>query len=65
MELLASFKSQPKAGAGHHDDERLEAIARKIAAMPEKEIVGMTVVEGKKQGKPCREALTQQWWEGE
>ena len=40
MDLLASFKPQPKAGAdhGHEDDEQLEAIARKIAAMPEKEV---------------------------
>ena len=39
-ELLASFKPQPKAGAdrGHEDEEQLEAIARKIAAMPENEI---------------------------
>ena len=32
LELLASFKPQPKAGAGH-DNKQLEAIARKIAAM--------------------------------
>ena len=40
LELLASFKPHPKAGAdhGHEDDEQLEAIARKIAAMPDKEI---------------------------
>ena len=40
MELLASFKPRPKAGAdhGHEDDEQLETIARKIAAMPEREI---------------------------
>jgi len=41
LELLASFKPQPKAGAesGHKtDDEQLEAIARKIVAMPDKEI---------------------------
>ena len=40
LELLASFKPHPKAGAdhGHEDDEQLEAIARNIAAMPDKEI---------------------------
>ncbi len=39
-ELLASFKPQPMAGAdhAHKDDEQLEAIARKIAAMPDHEI---------------------------
>jgi formylmethanofuran dehydrogenase subunit E len=48
MELLASFKSQPKAGADHGqpaDDGRLEAIARQIAIMPEKEISGVKVEE--------------------
>ncbi len=40
MELLGSFKSQLKAGATAHDaDERLEAIARKIAGMVEGEVV--------------------------
>ena len=45
MELLASFKPQPKAGAGHghEDDEQLEAIARKIVAMPEKKIAVVTL----------------------
>lgn len=40
LELLASFKPQPKAGAdhGHKDDEQLEAIARKIAVMPDNEV---------------------------
>ena len=40
IELLTSFKPQSKAGAGHghNDDEQLEAIARKIAAMPEREV---------------------------
>jgi formylmethanofuran dehydrogenase subunit E len=44
MELLAPFKPQPKAGAdqGHEDDEQLEAIARKIAAMPDKEVAVIT-----------------------
>lgn len=46
MELLISFKSQPKAGTAHgpgqQDHERLEAIARKIAGMPDKEIASMT-----------------------
>jgi formylmethanofuran dehydrogenase subunit E len=46
MELLASFKSQPKAGADHGhkaDDEQLEAIARKIAVMPEREVATVTM----------------------
>ena len=45
LELLASFKSQPKAGAdhGHEDDEQLEAIARKIVVMPEREVATVTV----------------------
>jgi formylmethanofuran dehydrogenase subunit E len=38
LELLASFKPEAAAGHGHRDDEQLEAIARKIAAMPDKEI---------------------------
>ncbi len=51
LELLASFKSQPKAGtdhgAGQKADERLEAIARKIAAKPENEIANVVMTEGK------------------
>ena len=45
MGLLASFKAQPKAGTdhGHKDDEQLEAIARKIAAMPEREVSTVTM----------------------
>jgi len=44
VELLASFKPQPRAAAaGQVDhktvDENLEAMARRIASMPEKEIV--------------------------
>ena len=42
LQLLASFKPHPKAGAesGHKiDDEQLEAIARKIASMPERDVV--------------------------
>ena len=42
MQLLGSFKPQPKAGV-RHSDEQLEAIARKIAAMPDKEIAAVTV----------------------
>ena len=40
LELLASFKPQHQAGTdhGHTDDEQLEAIARKIAVMPDNEI---------------------------
>jgi formylmethanofuran dehydrogenase subunit E len=51
LELLASFKSQPKAGADHGhkaDDEQLEAIARKIAAMPEREVATVTTDEAAK-----------------
>jgi len=44
IELLASFKPQPKAGAdhGHEDEEQLEASARKIAGMPDKQIAVIT-----------------------
>jgi len=45
MELLGAFKSKPKAGAGHGADERLEAIARKIAGMGEKEVAEVTISE--------------------
>ncbi len=38
MDLLGSFKSKATAGTGHRGDERLEAIARKIAGMGEKEV---------------------------
>ena len=46
-ELLTSFKPEPKAGADHGDgqkadEEQLEAIARKIAVMPEGEIASVT-----------------------
>jgi len=48
MELLGSFKAQPKPDAKHRpgqqDHERLEAIARKIAAMPEKEVASVTMI---------------------
>jgi formylmethanofuran dehydrogenase subunit E len=48
MELLGSFKPQPKVGASGHDaDERLEAIARKIAGMEEKDVAGVKVIERK------------------
>jgi formylmethanofuran dehydrogenase subunit E len=51
MALLGSFKPQPKAEAGHAggttaDDEQLEAIARKIAAMPEREVASVTMQPG-------------------
>jgi formylmethanofuran dehydrogenase subunit E len=45
MELLGSFKPQAKTQAEsgpEADDEQLEAIARKIAAMPEKEVASVT-----------------------
>ena len=59
MELLGSFKSPPKArnagataalaehGPGQQDHERLEAIARKIAAMPEKDVASVTMIKDK------------------
>jgi formylmethanofuran dehydrogenase subunit E len=51
MELLASFKSPPKAGVGHgagqKADQRLEAAARKIAAMPENQIADTTLTQPK------------------
>ena len=43
LELLASFKPEAVASHGHRDDEQLEAIARKIAAMPEKEIAVVVI----------------------
>jgi enterochelin esterase family protein len=47
--LLASFKPDAKAGAGHgpgqHDHEQLEQIARKIAAMPNDEIAKVTILD--------------------
>jgi formylmethanofuran dehydrogenase subunit E len=54
MELLAAFKPQAKAGAGHGpaskaDDEQLAAVSRKIAAMPEKDVAGVTA-----DGKPAK-----------
>jgi hypothetical protein len=47
MDLLASFKPRPKNldpnRADHKGiDERLEAIARKVASLPEQEIVTVT-----------------------
>jgi formylmethanofuran dehydrogenase subunit E len=51
MELLASFKSQTRAEVGHgpgqQDHERLEMIARKIAALPEQEIASLAAVQVK------------------
>ncbi len=52
MELLAAFKPQAKAGAGHGpgsraDDEQLAVVAWKIAAMPEKDLASVTVVAGR------------------
>jgi enterochelin esterase family protein len=45
--LLASFKPGAKAGTGHgpgqQDHERLEEIARKIAAMPKEEVATVTM----------------------
>jgi len=60
VDLLASFKAQPKvAGAprANHQgaDEHLEALARKIAAMPEKEIVTVTITG---QAAPDREKVS-------
>ena len=52
MDLLAAFKPQAKAGTGHGpeskaDDEHLAAVARKIAAMPAKDVASVTAVTGK------------------
>ena len=46
MDLLAVFKSQPTAGAGHGpgakaDDEQLAVVARRIAVMPERDVAGV------------------------
>jgi formylmethanofuran dehydrogenase subunit E len=46
MELLTAFKPQSKAGTGHGpeskaDDEQLAAVARKIAAMPDKDVASV------------------------
>ncbi len=44
MEMLGAFKSPPKGeahGPGQEDHDRLEAIARKIAGMGEKELTGV------------------------
>jgi formylmethanofuran dehydrogenase subunit E len=43
LDLLGAFKPQAKAGTGHGpeskaDDEHLAAVARKIAAMPDKDV---------------------------
>ena len=46
MVLLASFKSQPKIGADHAagaNEEKLEAMARKIATMPDREVATVTL----------------------
>ncbi len=45
MELLASFRPQPKAGSdhGHRDDAQAEAIARKIAAMSQEDVATVTM----------------------
>jgi formylmethanofuran dehydrogenase subunit E len=48
--LLASFKSQPKAGAGHGHkahDAQLAVIARRIANMPEREVASILVFQTK------------------
>jgi hypothetical protein len=52
MDLLAAFKPQAKSGTGHGpkskaDDEQLAVVARKIAAMPEKDVASVTVVAGR------------------
>jgi formylmethanofuran dehydrogenase subunit E len=45
LEVLGSFKSQPNAGTenAHEADEKLEAIARKIASMPDREVATLTM----------------------
>lgn len=59
MDLLGSFKSKPMAGTGHGADERLEAIARKIAGMREKDVVEVRVMEGKETTLPHGRFLIQ------
>ena len=49
MDILTAFKPQPKIGAGAGakvDDEQLEALARKIATMPAKDVASVTFVDG-------------------
>ncbi len=48
IELLGSFKPQPKVGARpgsgqEQHDEHLEAVARQIVSMPERELVSISV----------------------
>ncbi len=67
MELLASFKAQPKAGVEHgpgeQDHERLEAIARKIAVMPDSEVATVTLGgELLPDGKPLATASVYMKW---
>ena len=55
LELLASFKPQPRARsagkvhdrAGDHQEDPLEAIARKIATLPEEETLSVKVADPK------------------
>lgn len=47
MDLLAAFKSNPKGGTDHGakvDDEQLDAVARQIAAMPEKDVANVNML---------------------
>lgn len=51
MDLLAAFKPQAKAGTGHGpeskaDDEHLAAVARQIAAMPERDVASVITAGG-------------------
>ena len=52
LKLLGSFQSPPKAGAEHGpgqpDHERLERIARQIAALPEQEVATVTAIKGQR-----------------
>jgi len=50
MDILTAFKPRPKVGAGPGakvDDEQLEALARKIATMPAKDVASVIFVDEK------------------
>ncbi len=50
MDILTAFKPRPKVGAGAGakvDDEQLEALARRIATMPAKDVASVIVVDEK------------------
>jgi formylmethanofuran dehydrogenase subunit E len=59
-DLLASFKPDAKAGAGHErgqqGHEHLEVIARRIAALPDKEIASVKATDGQPESAAPGEA---------